>query len=108
MAIWLSAASFSTSLTMIRFSIAASRTGITVSKLNLLFRALLISFTPLSLVLAVPITLKPALAKSSPSSPSSGTFSTLSLRTLIRLSCISAGVRVISSKRVRIPCSMPT
>ena len=44
---------------MIRFSIAASRTGITVSKLNRRFRALLISFTPLSLVLAVPITLKP-------------------------------------------------
>ncbi len=93
---------------MIRFSIAASRTGITVSKLNLLFRALLISFTPLSLVLAVPITLKPGLAKRNPSSPSSGTLSTLSESTLIRLSWISAGVLVISSNRVNIPFSIPT
>ena len=38
---------------IIIFSIAASRTGSTVSKLKRRFRALLISLTPLSLVFAV-------------------------------------------------------
>ena len=85
---------------MICFSMATSPTGCTVSKLNRRLSALDISFTPLSLVFAVPMTLKPGRANSRPSSPSSGMFRTLSLSTLIKLSCTSAGVRVISSKRV--------
>ena len=57
-----------------------------LEKVKRRFKALLISFTPLSRVLAVPITLNPGAAKRKPSSPSSGIFKSLSLKTLIRLS----------------------
>ena len=85
---------------MILLSKATLRMGSTVSKLKRRFKALLISLIPLSRVLAVAITLNPEEAKRNPSSPSSGMLSTRSLMILIRLSWISRGQRVISSKRV--------
>lgn len=84
-----------------------SSTGITVSKLKRRLRALDISLTPRSRVLAVPMMLKPRRARTTPASPSSGTIITLSLMLESSVSWTSWGVRVISSKRTSIPSRMP-
>ena len=85
---------------------ARSETGRTVSKLKRRLRAALISCTPRSRRLAVAMTLKPGAADTRKPSPSSGTMSCFSLRTDTRVSWISGGQRVISSKRTRLPDSM--
>ena len=62
------------------------------------------SLTPRSRSLAVAIRLKPRTACTS--SPSSGIGSVFSDRTVIRLSCTSAGMRVSSSTRAVMPSAI--
>ena len=68
------------------------------------FSALLNSFTPLSRLLAVAMTLKPLAACTS--SPSSGIGSVFSDRIVISVSCTSAGMRVSSSMRAIVPVAI--
>ena len=80
--------------------------GLTISKLKRRLSAEDISCTPRSRRLAVAMTLNPGAALIPKPSPSSGTMSCFSESTETRVSWISGGQRVISSKRTRAPCSM--
>lgn len=83
-----------------RYSVSKSAIGKTVSKLNGLLRAALISLTPRSRVFVVAMTLNPCRAKVMASGPdSSGTARLRSESRESRQSCTSRGQRVISSKR---------
>ena len=98
--------SASSALVMSWASKARSVRGRTVSKLKRRFSAEDISWTPRSRRFAVAMTLKPCDAETRKPSPSSGTMSCFSDSTDTRVSWISGGQRVISSKRTRRPDSM--